>query len=61
MKSKQEIIGALACHNSSMARLSSDPALVKIIAHNLGWSEEYTKGYNEGVKFVYEWVLGKAK
>jgi len=61
MKSKKEISGALVSHTSNMARLIRDPAMLKMMAHDLGWTEDYLKGYNDGVKFAYEWVLGKAK
>jgi hypothetical protein len=59
MKSRVEINGAFVSYTANMARLVRDPAMAMMIAHDLGWSEEYLKGYNEGVKFVYEWVLGK--
>jgi len=58
LKTKKEVTGALASHTANMARLTRDPAMMRMMAHDLGWTEDYLKGYNEGVKFAYGWFLG---
>jgi hypothetical protein len=57
MKSEERIRGALAGHTFNIAKLLAQPAELKKAAKKLGRTEEYLKGYIEGVRFAYSWVL----
>jgi hypothetical protein len=56
MKSENQIRGALVDHFLNIRRLKN-PEILKKYAEDLGWTEEYLKGYMEGVTFAYEWML----
>jgi hypothetical protein len=59
LKSEKEVRGALESHKTNMQKCESVPSFLKEIAKDLGWSRQYTKGYMEGVKWAYEWMLGQ--
>ena len=57
MKTKEEVEQALASHSFKMSLVLAQPNELLKLCKKLGWTEEYLKGYAEGVKFAYEWML----
>lgn len=55
MRTEEMIKGALENHSKNML---ADEKTRERIAKELGWSLEHLKGFAEGVKWAYEWVLG---
>ena len=57
MKKESEVRKASASHSFNMAKLLAQPTELKKAADKLGWTEEYLKGYAEGVQWAYKWIL----
>ena len=61
MKSNEEVRNALEGHQIVRRVLRASPEKLKQKAHELGWSEEYLRGYQDGVEFAYDWFLSAVK
>lgn len=59
MKTENEVRSVLVSHRNNTFSLRSRPSLLKKHAKTLGWSEEYLKGYQDGVEWAYIWFLQK--
>ena len=59
LKKKYQISEALASHVLNMKSRTEEQT--KLVAAELGWTIEYLKGYCEGVKWAYEWILKDAE